>query len=86
MEESRPAAAPDSQREPMTWPQLMTELHRTVKASLRDPLPAKIQRRVHVLRKERLLGMRALLNAELERLDRQETRAKQRKVTRITVQ
>jgi hypothetical protein len=74
------------ERQPMGWLELMAEFKTTAEATFGRPMPGEFWHHVRAARKERLLAMRSIIDAKLERLEQQEKQAEERTVTRIPVQ
>jgi hypothetical protein len=85
MAEKKPEVAEERQR-PMGWLQLMGEIRRTMKANMGDPIPPEFRQHMQASHKERLLAMRSLIDARIAHIEELEAQAKERKVTKISVQ
>jgi hypothetical protein len=86
MDESTHAATSETKGSPMSWLQLLAELHRTVQATMGGTLPGEFWEHVQASRKEGLLATRSLIDAQIARLEEKEAQAKERTATKITVQ
>ncbi len=71
---------------PMGWLQLMGEFKRTMKATVGAPMPGDFWSHMRASHKERLLAVRSLIDAQIERIEEREARAQERTIHKISVQ
>jgi hypothetical protein len=70
----------------MSLLQLLVEAQKTLHASMGDALPSDFWQHVRSSRREGLLAMRSLIDAQISRLEQQEQQAHERTATKITVE
>ena len=75
-----------SQREAMSWIELLAEFSRTLHESLGGVLPDDFWRHARSARKEHLLAMRSLLDARITQLEQQESQEQERTATKISIE
>lgn len=88
MDESTPEPVNESSRKPLGWLQLLGEISYTVRSSMGKRLPDEFWQHAHSARREGILAMRTLLDAQISRLERQEQsaqHAREKRVTKIDV-
>ncbi len=86
MEDGTSESMNDSGRKPLGWLQLLGEVRYTLQASMGNRLPDEFWQHAHSARREGMLAVRTLLDAQISRLEQQERQARERRATKIDVQ
>ncbi len=68
----------------MSWLKLLAEANRTLRATMGGALPDEFWQHVRSSRKEGLLAARCLIDAQIERMERQDDKG-ERKATKISI-